>query len=142
MNRGILFFLLCFSFFPALPQKKSAPPNIIFILTDDHRYDFMGFMGKVPWLKTPGLDKLAKEGAHVKNAFVASSLCSPSRGSILTGKYPHKHQIVDNQSPEPPGNVYFPQLLQQAGYATAFFGKWHMGSQDDAPRPGFNHWES
>ena len=120
-------------------QKKM---NVIFILTDDHRYDFMGFTGKIPWLKTPGMDKLAKEGAYFKNAFVTTSLCSPSRASILTGQYSHVHTIIDNQAPEPPNLVYFPQYLQQAGYQTAFFGKWHMGEDNDNPRPGFNHWES
>src|SRR6478672_13075506 len=71
------------------------PRNIIFILTDDHRYDFMGFTGRLPWLKTPNLDRLYKEGAWFKNAFVTTSLCSPSRASILTGAYSHVHTIVD-----------------------------------------------
>lgn len=130
----------------ALPKLKhlqnTSPRNVIFILTDDHRYDFMGFTGKLPWLKTPNLDKLAKEGAYVKNAFVTTSLCSPSRASILTGQYSHVHTIVDNVSPEPKNLIFFPQYLQKAGYQTGFFGKWHMGYDDDRPRPGFNHWES
>lgn len=120
------------------------PRNVVFILTDDHRYDFMGFTGKLPWLRTPNMDRLYKEGAYFKNAFVTTSLCSPSRASILTGAYSHVHTIVDNAAPEPPGNIYFPQYLQRAGYQTAFFGKWHMGEEAaaDNPRPGFNHWES
>ncbi|MGY8692968.1 MAG: sulfatase-like hydrolase/transferase, partial [Verrucomicrobiia bacterium] len=65
-------------------QKGAKPRNVIFILTDDHRYDAMGFMGH-PFLKTPGLDRIAAEGVHLKNAFVTTSLCSPSRASILTG---------------------------------------------------------
>jgi arylsulfatase A-like enzyme len=116
--------------------------NVIFILTDDHRNDFMGFTGKVQWQKTPMMDRMAKEGAYFKNAFVTTSLCSPSRASILTGQYSHVHTIVDNVAGEPDGLVYFPQYLQKNGYQTSFFGKWHMGDDDDRPRPGFDHWES
>lgn len=129
--------------FRSLQKIKGSPPkNIIFILSDDHRNDFMGFTGKIPWLKTPNMDKLASEGAWFKNAFVTTSLCSPSRASILTGLYSHNHTIVDNEAPDPGNLIFFPQYLQAAGYQTAFFGKWHMGNATDAPRPGFNHWES
>jgi arylsulfatase A-like enzyme len=125
-----------------ISQSKSTPKNIIFILSDDHRYDAMGFMNKFSGLQTPNLDKFAAEGAHVQNAFVATALCSPSRASILTGQYPHTHTIVDNQAPLPKGLTFFPQYLQEKGYKTAFFGKWHMGNTDDAPQPGFHHWVS
>ncbi|HXL55346.1 MAG TPA: sulfatase-like hydrolase/transferase, partial [Chitinophagaceae bacterium] len=138
--------VFCFAQNKSIPQLKhianAKPRNVIFILTDDHRYDFMGFTGKIQWLHTPNIDKLAKEGAWFKNAFVTTSLCSPSRASILTGQYSHTHTIVDNSAPEPGDLIYFPQYLQQAGYQTAFFGKWHMGEEDDRPRPGFDHWES
>ena len=125
-------------------RKKAADErrNVIFILTDDHRHDYMGFTGKLPWLKTPNLDRLANEGAHFPNAFVTTSLCSPSRASILTGQYSHQHTIVDNHAPDPGNLTYFPQYLQKEGYQTAFFGKWHMGAENDDPRPGFDHWES
>lgn len=124
----------------SIPQAK--PKNIIFILSDDHRYDFMGFTGKVPFLETPNMDKMALQGAHFRNAFVSTALCSPSRASILTGQYTHRHGVVDNQSPVPDSAIYFPQYLQQAGYETSFFGKWHMGSHHDDPRKGFDHWVS
>ncbi len=121
----------------------ASPRNVIFILSDDHRFDFMGFHPAAPrWLETPALDRMAREGAHFANAFVSTSLCSPSRASILTGQYMHRHKIVDNQRPEPPGAVFFPAYLQKSGHQTAYIGKWHMGHDDDAPRPGFNHWVS
>ncbi len=129
-------------FKPLEKIKGAKPMNIIFILSDDHRYDFMGFTGKIPWLKTPNMDKMAAEGAWFKNAFVTTSLSSPSRATILTGLYSHTHTIVDNEAPNPGNLIFFPQYLQAAGYQTAFFGKWHMGNATDAPRPGFTHWES
>ncbi|HEX6940573.1 MAG TPA: sulfatase [Longimicrobiales bacterium] len=126
------------------PARQAARPrNVVLILSDDHRYDFMGFMdGAPPFLETPNLDRMAAGGAHVRNAFVTTSLCSPSRASILTGQYAHRHGVVDNTSPIPPGTTFFPELLRRAGWRTAFIGKWHMGEDDDAPRPGFDHWVS
>ena len=127
------------------PSRAATPRNVVFILSDDHRYDFMSFMkGAPPFLKTPSLDRMAAGGAHVRNAFVTTALCSPSRASILTGQYAHRHGVVDNSSPIPSGTTFFPQYLQRAGYRTAFLGKWHMGEADadDAPRPGFDHWVS
>ncbi len=127
----------------AAEARKTARRNIVFILSDDHRYDFMGFMPQAPaFLETPAMDRMAARGAHLANAFVSTSLCSPSRASILTGQYMHHHHIEDNQRPEPEGTVFFPRYLQQAGYQTAFIGKWHMGHEMDDPRPGFDHWVS
>jgi arylsulfatase A-like enzyme len=123
-----------------IPNTK--PRNIIFILSDDHRHDFIGFTGKVPGLQTPNLDRLANEGAHFLNAFVTTALCSPSRASILTGQYAHTHTVVDNDAPSPSNLKFFPQYLQKQGYTTGFFGKWHMGGDHDDPRPGFNQWVS
>lgn len=117
-------------------------PNVVFILSDDHRYDFMGFTGKLPWLKTPQMDRMAREGAYFDQAYVSTSLCSPSRASILTGLFAHTHRIVDNQAPNPGNLTYFPEYLQNAGYQTAFIGKWHMGDESDEPQAGFDHWES
>ncbi|HYW80838.1 MAG TPA: sulfatase [Thermoguttaceae bacterium] len=122
--------------------NDTSPRNIIFVLSDDHRYDFMGFMEGPEFLETPHMDRMAAEGAHLQNAFVSTSLCSPSRASILTGRYVHHHGVVDNQRPVPEGTVFFPEYLQKAGYETAFVGKWHMGHDHDEPRPGFDHWAS
>jgi N-acetylglucosamine-6-sulfatase len=116
--------------------------NVVFILSDDHRHDALGFLKGQPFLETPQLDRLAHEGCHLRNAFVTTALCSPSRASILTGLYAHQHKIVDNNTPIPPGTEFFPQHLQRAGYDTAFIGKWHMGSEGDDPQPGFHHWVS
>ena len=116
-------------------------PNIVIILSDDHRYDAAGFMGH-PYLETPEIDRLAAEGVHFANAFVTTSLCSPSRASILTGLYAHNHGIVDNSARDTDQLRIFPSFLQKAGYQTAFIGKWHMGGGSDSPRPGFDHWVS
>jgi N-acetylglucosamine-6-sulfatase len=121
----------------------SKSRNVVFVLSDDHRFDFMGFMPEAPeFLETPNMDRMAAEGAHLVNSFVSTSLCSPSRASILTGQYMHHHQVVDNQRPVPEGTIFFPQYLQRAGYTTTFVGKWHMGHDRDDPRPGFDHWAS
>ncbi len=116
--------------------------NVIFILSDDHRYDFMGFLNTPTFLETPNMDRLANNGAYLQYAFVTTSLCSPSRASILTGQYSHRHGVIDNNVDIPEGTVFFPEYLQKAGYQTAFMGKWHMGHDTDNPRPGFNKWIS
>jgi N-acetylglucosamine-6-sulfatase len=116
--------------------------NIVFILTDDHRYDALGFLQGQRLLETPHLDSLAREGVHFQNAFVTTSLCSPSRASILTGLYAHQHKIVDNNTAIPRATRFFPELLRHAGYSTAFIGKWHMSGESDDPQPGFDRWIS
>ncbi|HEY6503232.1 MAG TPA: sulfatase [Chitinophagaceae bacterium] len=136
------FILVLFMLVATVTIAQQKPMNIIFILADDHRYDAMGFMNKIQGLQTPGMDKMAKEGAHIKNAFVSTALCSPSRASILTGQYAHTHTVVDNDAPLPANLKFFPQYMQQNGYQTAFMGKWHMGNSDDAPQPGFDYWLS
>lgn len=118
------------------------PRNIILILTDDHRFDALGFLKSQTFIETPNLDKMAKEGAYLPNAFVTTSLCSPSRGSILTGLYAHKHRVVDNQNPVPLDLIFYPQYLQKSGYQTALVGKWHMGGEHDEPQRGFDYWVS
>lgn len=123
-----------------LPGAK--PRNIIVILTDDHRYDALGFLKGQSFLETPNLDRLAAEGVHFKNAIVTTALCSPSRASIFTGLYAHQHRVVDNNHPIRPDVTFFPEHLQRAGYETAFIGKWHMGPEGDDPQPGFDHWVS
>jgi len=141
--------VLCLASLEATAQQNAAPGgreqparNVILVLSDDHRYDFMGCAGGPEFLETPNMDRMAAGGARLLNAFVSTSLCSPSRASILTGQYAHRHGVVDNQRPVPEGTVFFPQHLQRAGYETAFIGKWHMGHDHDEPRKGFDHWVS
>jgi N-acetylglucosamine-6-sulfatase len=123
-----------------LPRRKGVKPkNILVVLTDDHRYDAIGFMKAQDFGDTPTLDRLAREGTHFRNAFVTTALCSPSRASIFTGLYAHQHKVVDNNHPIPAGLVFYPEYLQTAGYETAFIGKWHMGDEGDSPQPGFDH---
>ena len=138
---SILLALVCF----ARPTAGDAQArrNVVFILSDDHRFDFMGFHPEAPdFIETPNMDRMAAGGVHIANAFVSTALCSPSRASILTGQYAHRHGVVDNGTDIPEGTRFFPEYLQQAGYHTAFFGKWHMGHDTDDPRPGFDRWVS
>jgi N-acetylglucosamine-6-sulfatase len=123
-----------------LPGVK--PRNIVVILSDDHRYDALGFMKSQSFLETPNLDRIAGEGVHFRNATVTTALCSPSRASIFTGLYAHQHRVVDNNHAIDPRLTFFPEHLQRAGYETAFIGKWHMGPEGDDPQPGFDHWVS
>jgi N-acetylglucosamine-6-sulfatase len=135
--------LVCASFCPVHSHVgKQLRPNIVFILIDDLRWDELGIAGH-PFIKTPNIDRIAKEGALFRNAFMTTPLCSPSRASFLTGQYAHKHGITDNidRSAASHRLVTFPGLLHQSGYETAFIGKWHMGN-DDTPRPGFDRWVS
>ena len=129
---GLIAFTLC--------ARAEQQRNVILILIDDQRFDALGYMGH-PFLETPNLDRMAADGVHFENAFVTTSLCSPSRASILTGLYAHNHRVVDNYHPVDDHLTFFPELLQQAGYETAFVGKWHMGDTED-PQRGFDHWVS
>src|SRR5581483_6656060 len=132
--------LLCLGL-PARTYAQAPPrPNIVFILMDDLRWDDLACMGH-PFVKTPNVDRLAREGALFTNAYATTPLCSPSRACILTGLYAHSHGIRDNTDRSSLSHklVTFLLLLQRAGYDTAFIGKWHMGV-DDAPRPGIDHW--
>ena len=126
---------------PMGAKAVALRPNIVFILTDDQRYDAMSCAGH-PWVQTPHMDRLAREGARFRNAFVTTSLCSPSRASFLTGCYAHTHGVFTNGSGDlDASRPTFAQILQKTGYETAFIGKWHMG-RNDAARPGFDHWVS
>ena len=114
------------------------------MIADDLRYDGLGCTGN-PHARTPNIDRLAAEGLLLKNFFVTTPLCSPSRASFLTGLYPHTHRVINNDKvglDVISHTLYtFPRMLREAGYETAFIGKWHMGL-DDSRRPGFDRWIS
>lgn len=121
--------------------NDASQPNIIVIITDDHRHDFLGSVSP-DYIETPNLDRLAAEGIRFSNAFVTTSLCSPARATYLTGVHAHTHQVVINEEMDIPENTpNIAQRLQKEGYETAFIGKWHMARRSSA-RPGFDHWVS
>jgi arylsulfatase A-like enzyme len=126
----------------AAPPRK---PNFLFIYTDDQRWDAMGVVqqeqgkrARFPWFRTPNMDRLAAGGVRFRNAFVTLSLCAPSRATFLTGSYNHINGIANNHTPFPADSVTHATLLRDAGYRTAYIGKWHMGEQK-GQRPGFGY---
>ena len=126
----------------AQKSGKERRPNIVVVLVDDMRWDEYGEAGH-NYIKTPNIDRIAKEGARFLNAFSTTPLCSPSRASFLTGQYAHTNGIIDNTARNQQSHQLntFPKQLHDNGYATAFIGKWHMGN-DDTKRPGFDYWVS
>jgi len=128
----------CWMIFPALmmgsflPLKSSASsptgpeqPNVVFILGDNHHAGTMGCSGH-PFIKTPGMDRLARDGVIFENTFNTTALCSPSRASILTGAYAHRHGVLNSYTPWIGQMPTFLEYVSRGGYATALIGKWHM----------------
>lgn len=116
-------------------------PNVIVLISDDHRFDALGVVQRelgdranYPFFETPALDRLAADGVRFRNAFVTHSLCSPSRATMLTGLPSRKHGITHNAKPFTSTDTW-PALLAKNGWTTGYFGKWHMGDQRE--RPGF-----
>ncbi|MGC8742754.1 MAG: sulfatase family protein [Verrucomicrobiia bacterium] len=119
-------------------QNTRTRPNVVVILCDDLRWDCMSCAGH-SYLKTPNIDRLANEGVRFANAFCTTSLCSPSRASILSGLYAHSHKVMDNFTEFPANIPSFATRLHDEGYETAYIGKWHMGENNDERRPGFDY---
>lgn len=118
---------LCFllSFFIIFGQKK---PNMIIIISDDHSFQSIGAYNKGKTSHTPNIDKLAEQGLTLNKAYVANSICGPSRACILTGKFSHKNGYMDNETSKYDSNQQqFVNILQENGYQTAWIGKYHLG---------------
>lgn len=149
MQRIVLFFLL--SVFLVACQQESAhrPPNIVFILIDDLGWNDLGCYGST-FYETPAIDRLAQSGIRFTDAYAACPVCSPTRASILTGKYPARLNITDwipGADPKnrkllgtedlhalPLSEETFAERLQMEGYQTGFFGKWHLGGLGFLPQ--------
>ena len=128
----LLFTIVCF-FGCVAPEnqeeqpKEPNPPNILFIMSDDHAYQAISAYSD-HLIQTPNIDRLAHEGMLFTNACVTNSICAPSRAVILTGKHSHLNGKIDNMLPFDTTQVTFPQLFQNAGYQTAMYGKLHFGN--------------
>ncbi len=121
-----------------LYSQTNSKPNIVFIFSDDHTQQAIGAYGS-KLMKTPNIDRIANEGAILKNVFVTNSICAPSRAVLLTGKYSHLNGLKDNS----PKRLFdgtqqqVQKLLQNANYQTAWVGKWHLQSYPQ----GFDYWK-
>jgi arylsulfatase A-like enzyme len=112
-----------------------SPPNIVFIMADDHAAQAMGCYGS-RLNRTPHIDRIAREGVRFDNCFCTNGICAPSRATILTGKYSHLNGVRDNAQVFDGAQETFPKLLQAAGFETALIGKWHLKSDPT----GFDYW--
>ncbi len=118
---------------------SATRPNIIFIMSDDHAAHAMSCYGSRV-NQTPNLDRIAKEGMRFVNCFCTNSICTPSRAAILTGTYNHVNEVTTLATPMDNRLQTFPKLLQQNGYQTAIFGKWHLGLGPEHCPTGFDDW--
>lgn len=117
-----------FLFNSSCTVQKDKKPNFIIFIADDAAWDDSGAYGNKS-IKTPNIDRLAAEGMLFNNAYLTTSSCSPSRCSILTGRYPHNTGAPELHMPLPDNQVMFAGQLQKAGYYTASAGKWHLGPE-------------
>lgn len=116
--------------------QQFARSNIILILSDDHAREAISAYGS-RLIKTPAIDRLAREGIRFDRHYTTNPICAPSRATLLTGQYSHLNDLKDNGSTFDGSQQTFPKILQAAGYDTAVIGKWHLASNPT----GFDHWE-
>ena len=130
---------ILFAFFSAFVVHAAQRPNIIFFLSDDHRWDRLGCADH-PVLKTPNIDRLAAEGVRFQNMFVTTSICAASRASILTGLYERTHGYTFGTPPvsEKHSLASYPALLKKAGYRTGFIGKFGVGIRQEERKQMFD----
>ena len=135
MSTRVLTILCALLVSPLLSSAAERPPNVIVIFADDLGYgDVACFHPESPF-KTPRLDRMAAEGTRLTSFYVPTPYCAPSRGTILTGRYPFRHSVVRNPAPDvgesnfglPAEEITIAEMLKQKGYATAAYGKWHLG---------------
>ena len=131
--------IVCTAAFLGSVAQAADRPNILFVFTDDHAPHAIGAYDG--WLKsvnpTPNIDQLARQGMLFQNSFCTNSICGPSRAVILTGKHSHLNGFMNNGNNFDGDQPTFPKYMQQAGYQTAFYGKWHLKSRPQ----GFNDWK-
>jgi arylsulfatase A-like enzyme len=130
----------------ANPTLKAERPNVILLMGDDHGWEETGYNGH-PHLKTPVLDEMAASGLRLDRFYAAHPSCSPTRGSVLTGRHPNRYGTFSPGFSIRPEEISIGQLMRKAGYTTGHFGKWHLGpvkksSPTNPGAMGFDHWLS
>ena len=137
---------VCILFAAAAALAEDVPPNIILCMGDDHGWDETGYNGH-PYLKTPVLDEMARTALRLDHFYSAHPSCSPTRGSVLTGRHPNRYGTFAPNWSIRPEEITIAQILDKAGYTCGHFGKWHVGtvkkgSPTNPGALGFDEWLS